>query len=479
MTTATSPSDHAPPSPSRRLRLWLAEPISIQSLVVVRVAFGLILLWDWWRYVRYDRIVRYYVESGTTFPFIPGVQPLPEPWIHILWGGVGLFGLLVAAGAFYRVSIVALTGIFAYFFLLDRAQYLNHNYMVILFGVLLAMAPAHRAWSVDAWLRPDLRSATIPRWPVTAIKAQLEIILIFAGLVKITDDWLRGEPLRTWLSGREDEVFFGFLFQYDGAFAAAAIATILLHVLGAPLLLWHRTRLAVFCIYAVFHWSNAQLFNIGIFPWITLALTTIFFAPDWPSRLVGRPAPSPVPRPGVRPIPTALVTFLAAWMAVQIALPLRQAVFPGLVGWTGEGHRFSWRMRIYDRDRRGHFRIISADGTEELILDPYDYFSARQARNILARPDIAVAFVRQMEANLAREGIVGVRIYAEVEVALNGRPYQPLYDPEIDLTQVNWDRLSASDWILPNRLRAPAGDLPEGWPWLPLQGSNLPTQPSE
>ena len=165
MTTSSSAVD--------RLRTYLETPISIQSLVVIRIAFGLILAWDWWRYVKYDRINRYYVEPDFNFPFFDFVQTLPEPWIHILWGGVGLFGLLVALGAFYRVSIVALTGIFAYFFLLDRTQYLNHNYMVILFGVLMAFMPANRAFSVDAWLWPHLRSVVIPRWPVAAIKMQI------------------------------------------------------------------------------------------------------------------------------------------------------------------------------------------------------------------------------------------------------------------------------------------------------------------
>ncbi|MEJ6394840.1 HTTM domain-containing protein [Gymnodinialimonas sp. 2305UL16-5] len=468
----------------RGLRTYLEAPISIQSLVVIRIAFGLILAWDWWRYVNYDRIHRYYVEPDFNFPFFDFVHPLPDPWIHILWGGIGLFGLLVAVGAFYRVSIVALTGIFAYFFLLDRTQYLNHNYMVILFGLLLVFMPANRAFSVDAWLWPRWRSEVIPRWPVAVLKVQLEIILIYAGIVKITDDWLRGEPLRTWLSGREDAVFFGALFQYDISFVLASWGVIVLHVVGAPLLLWHRTRLAVFLVYVFFHWSNAQLFNIGIFPWITIALSTIFFAPDWPQRLLraglGRfeslPEMPDLPQAKFRLAPVALIA-LAVWFSVQIVVPQRQIFFDNLVGWTGDGHRFSWRMRIYDRQSEGVFRIVSSDGQQSWEVDPHQVMSFRQARNVLARPDIIYDFAQMLETAWAERGYPDVAVYADVRKSLNGRPMQQFIDPDQDLTAISWDWARPAAWIRPNQFRAPGGQISEWSLVRPLQGSRLPEGP--
>jgi vitamin K-dependent gamma-carboxylase len=163
-----------------------------------------------------------------------------------------------------------------------------------------------------------------------------------------------------------------------------------------------RTRLAVFLIYCVFHVSNAILFNIGIFPWITIAVTLIFFEPDWPQRLARRalgrfetlpPLPAPpvvaVPRPG-----TALLAVLALWFAVQIVVPQRQVFFPNLVGWTGDGHRFSWRMRIYSRSAEGVFIVRNPVNGVELRIDPHDVMSARQARAVLTRTDLIHEFAR-------------------------------------------------------------------------------------
>jgi vitamin K-dependent gamma-carboxylase len=284
----------------------LAAPVSIQSLAAFRIVFGALLVWDTWRFVAADRIWRYYVAPEFTFAY-PGfawVQPLPEPWIHVAWGMVGVTAFLVMVGLFYRVAIVAFTLLFTYFFLLDTAQYLNHFYMVILFAVLMCVLPAHRAFSLDAMLRPRLRSATVPYAAVFVLRAQVEIILIHAGIVKVTEDWLKGEPLGLWLRAQADAVPMGALFAYDWVILAGSWGTILLHIVGAPLLLWERTRLPVFVVYCVFHMANAYFFNIGIFPWLTIGATLIVFAPDWPQSaarwLAGRfetlppQAPAPV-----------------------------------------------------------------------------------------------------------------------------------------------------------------------------------------
>ena len=50
-------------------------------------------------------------------------------------------------------------------------------------------------------------------------------------------------------------------------------------------LLNRHTRVFAYLVVLVFHFMNARLFNIGIFPWTMIAITTVFFNPDWPRRL--------------------------------------------------------------------------------------------------------------------------------------------------------------------------------------------------
>jgi hypothetical protein len=175
---------------------------------------------------------------------------------------------------------------------------------------------------------------------------------------------------------------------------AGTWGTVALFVVGAPLLLWQRTRLATFAVYCIFHGANAMFFNIGIFPWLTIATTTIFFAPDWPRRfarwLLGQfetlPPYAPPAAPAPRALPALVFVAIAGWIAVQVALPVRAGFFPTEVRWTGDGHRFSWRMRIYDRRAEGSF-IVSA-GDREWTVDPTDFLTHSQAGKMLVGSDM-------------------------------------------------------------------------------------------
>lgn len=459
----------------------LSETVSIQSLVAMRILFGAILVWDCYRYIIYTRITRYYVDTKVTFPYfgLDFIQPLPEPWIHYAWLAVGISAFMVMIGAFYRVAIITFIISFGYFFLLDRTQYLNHNYMVLLYAGLLAIMPANRAWSVDAILWPGIRSRVIPRWPVSALKLQTEVILIFAGIVKINDDWLRGEPLRMWMQARMDDMWLARIFEHDVILMATAVGVILLHCLGAPLLLWKRTRLWIFLVYCFFHVANSQFFNIGIFPWLTIAVTLIFFDPDWPQQLARKIAGQFETLPPMRPVEAlpssggrilpALGAFLIVWFAVQLFLPMRQALFPNLVGWTGDGHRFSWRMRIYDRDAEGYFKVVSHDGKMTWYVEPEAYLSSRQARAILTRPDLIHDFAVFLADEARREGVGDVAVYAVIEKSLNGRPYQPYVDTETDLLSAGYNWFGSDRWVLPLRTRAAEDRIAYWYPPLPLQ----------
>ncbi|PTQ74599.1 HTTM domain-containing protein [Celeribacter persicus] len=442
----------------RPLRDALSRPVSPLSLAIFRIALGALLLWDCWRFIKYDRIYRYWVEPEFHFTYtgFGWVTPLPEPWIYLAWLTVGLSALFVALGLFYRVSIVILTVTFGYFFLLDKAEYLNHFYLVILFLILMCFLPAHRSLSLDAKLFPRVRATHIPYASVAILRAQMEIMLVFAGLVKLTPDWLAGEPLGLWLRAQSEDFLFGFLFQYDWVILAGTWSTVALHIFGAPLLLWKRTRLAIFLVYCLFHSANSVFFNIGIFPWLTIAATTIFFAPDWPLRF-GRwlhscfedlPEPKTDPAP-TRAKPVAGIALLAAavWVVVQVALPLRAGTIPTEVRWSGDGHRFSWRMRIFDRNADGVFLVTAGD--QSWTIEPTDYLTPRQTGKMLVRSDMIHQFASHLERIWQDAGYGNVEVRAEILKSLNGRPPQRYVDPAMDLTAVTLSHTGPDGWVLP------------------------------
>lgn len=435
-------------------RRWLARPVSGQSLAVFRIAFGALILIDCWRFIQHDRLWRYWVapEFYFTYAGFEWIAPLPEPWLQAAWLLLGASALLVTLGLFYRPAILLLTGLFYYFFLLDKAEYLNHFYLVILFAMLLCVLPAASCWSLDAW-RKGSRGADIPYAAVFVLRLQLETVLIFAGLVKLTPDWLRGEPLGLWLRPQAQDFPLGWLFHYDAVLIAASWGTIALHILGAPLLLWRRTRVAVFLLYCVFHLLNAMFFNIGIFPWLTMAVTLIMFPPDWPARLLRRsvgavPAPTAVAAPP-RALSSLALVGIMVWTAVQIGLPLRSLAFDSDVRWAGDGHRFSWRMRIFDRQADGYFRIVSRADGREWKIEPEDYLTPRQAGTMLTRADMVHQFANHLAGRWRQAGHGSVAVHAHIMKSLNGRPAQLFIDPAVDLTAVRLNLFAADVWVRP------------------------------
>jgi hypothetical protein len=122
-------------------------------------------------------------------------------------------------------------------------------------------------------------------------------------------------------------------------------------------------------------------------------------------------------------------------------------LYPSEVRWAGEGHRFAWRMRMYDRDARGHFEVVDAQSGERWEVDPEDYLTERQAISMLTRPDMIVQFAHYLEKISKDEGREDVAVHAHVDMSLNGREYQPLIKPEIDLTTRITSPWQAADYV--------------------------------
>jgi hypothetical protein len=250
----------------------LFETVDGSSLAFFRVAFGAIMLVECWRFWSKGWIERHYIEPEFFFKYygFEWIAPWPGDGMYWHFAALAVLSLLVALGVAYRLATLLFFLAFAYVFLLDQARYLNHFYLVMLIALLLAVLPAP--------------AARMPAWTVWLFRLQFEVMYIYAGIVKINPDWLRLEPMGMWLARRDDWALVGPLFNQDWVVALAAYGAILLHVVGAPLLLVRRTRAAVMTLYFAFHLANHFLFNIGIFPWVAMAGTLMFLEPDWPRR---------------------------------------------------------------------------------------------------------------------------------------------------------------------------------------------------
>jgi len=417
-------------------------------------------------------------------------------WVR-LWPGVGLelnflvmglSAICIMLGLYYRFAMVLCTLCFSYVFFLDQALYLNHFYLVILFCCIMVFVPAHHYWSLDARRKPAIASTTVPAWSRLWLVIQLEIVLIYAGLVKVNWDWLNLEPMRLWMTTQAQghHSIFHWLTQ-DPGIAAASYGVILLHLVGAPLLLWRKTRLPVFLVYCVFHTINAFVFDIGIFPWMTIAATLVLFDPDWPKQFYAwwrskragassqthsspnniasnnamNNSSSPANQMAALPVNLSashftkvfLLIFIVSWLAVQILVPLRHWQLPGDVAWNEGGHRFSWRMKLRDKRGSATFYVVRND-QPAVIVEPATHLNRAQQIKMACIPDLIWQYAQFLEQQHSIAAGDDVKIYVDTSCSLNTREAVPLINRLVDLTSIPRTE-PLSHWVTTNTKQLP------------------------
>jgi hypothetical protein len=272
----------------------------------------------------------------------------------------------------------------------------------------------------------------------------------YGAIAKLNVDWLRGEPMYSILVGGHPLVpaiaqsfppaLLAYGIAYTGILADAAI----------PALLAFRRTVVIGFIYAcAFHILNAIFLNIGIFSYLAMAAITIFFAPDWPRRWLGGPAPI-VRKPTSPPAASTrlLLVGLHLYMAFQLLFPFRHLLFPGMVSWTEEGHRFAWHMKLRQKHSLIAIRAQDPISGRRWDIDPRSDLRVRQLRKLGTFPDIMLQYVHHHRDRLRAQGIRDPIITVDWFCSLNGRPYQRLIEPTVNLAAVDRSWRHAP-WILP------------------------------
>ena len=449
----------------------LFEPVDISFLVFFRVLFGGIMLWETYRYFTHGWISRYFVEPAVNFSYygFSWVKPWPGRGMYIHFCVLGLAAACVMAGFLYRIAAPVLFLAFTYSFLLDQTRYLNHFYLVCLISFLMCFLPAERAFSIDSLLRRKIRSDVVPAWTLWLLRAQVGIPYFYGGIAKLNGDWIHGgEPMRIWLSPLTKMPALGHIFASNSVVYSFVIGGLLIDLLVVPLLLWRRTRYVALAAAVLFNLLNAVIFEIGIFPWMMLGALLIFLPPDLPRRFArgfmspGEAFPDKAPSPvSVRSSYPSLLTsqklvvgLLAAYLAVQVFLPLRHYLYPGNVSWTEEGHNFAWHMKLRSKTGEAVFTVTHPGSGQIWTIKPEEHLKSHQVMKMSTKPELILQFGHYLAEQKRREGYDNVEVRAHVMVSLNGRQPQLLIDPNVDLTKEEITLLPAR-WIVP--LTTPLG----------------------
>lgn len=417
----------------------MTRSVSAASTALFRIGFGVVGLLLTARFFAHGWIHTLFIEPQFHFKY-PGfewVEPLPGIGMYLVFVALGSSSVSILLGFRHRIGAAVFAVALAYVELIDRTNYLNHYYWLILTAALMVFLPMGRMWAVD-WRRVGSNEVgCVPLWVVWLLRFQVGMVYFFAGVAKLNPDWLfRAEPLATWLPARAELWLIGPLLA---APATAYVLSWLGAIFDLTVVAWlsfKPTRLPAYVSLVAFHLITWLLFpSIGVFPLAMSLGALIFFEPDWPERLLSRHRTVPVSASRLRPV---WIAFAGFYVLAMIVIPLRHHFLPGDVRWNGDGYHGSWQVMLTDKTGTVEFEVTR--GTETWIEPAPTYLNDRQRAVMATDP----ALIRQVAMAIADE--TGGSVSARGRIVVNGTPATTFAIDEANLAR---SPLLAANWPAP------------------------------
>lgn len=442
---------------SFNLKTYLNQTTHAAPLTVFRIAFGIMMCFSIIRFWYHGWIDTLYIQPKFHFSYygFEWIKPLGN-YTYLLFLVCGLSSIFVAIGFKYRLAIITFFLSFTYIELMDKTTYLNHYYFISLLSFLMIFLPANIHFSVDNLLKK--KSFTkVPKWTIDSIKFLLGIVYFYAGLAKLNSDWLfRAQPLKIWLPSKYDLPFIGDTLMHQNWFHYAMSWSGMLYDLTIPfLLLYKKTRLFAFVLVVIFHVFTRVLFPIGMFPFIMIVSTLIFFETNFHKKIINFLKRIFKTKITFQNIETYKINYrnpvllvIGLFFCIQLLLPFRYVLYPSELFWTEEGYRFSWRVMLMEKMGISTFKIVNSETGAFFYVDNADFLTPFQEKQMGSQPDFILEYAHYLGDHFTSQGHKNVQVFVESYVALNGRLSQPFIDKTVDL-YAEKESFKPKHWILP------------------------------
>ena len=443
------------------LKTYLSKNYSASPLIIFRIGFGLMMLYSIIRFWSKDWIYTLYLQPKFHFTYygFEWVKPLGN-LTYLLFFICGLSALFVALGFKYRVAIITFFLSFTYIELMDKTTYLNHYYFISILSFLLIFLPANSSFSIDSYLKKKTYRL-VPKWSIDAVKLLVSIVYVYAGLTKINSDWLfKAMPLKIWLPSKYDLPFIGETLMQQNWFHYAMSWSGMIYDLTIPfLLLYKKTRWFAFGLVVFFHVFTGILFPIGMFPYVMIVSSLIFFESGFHHKIILflKRILSYFFKLKQKIVVKEIYNFkhqkitiivLSLFFIVQLVFPFRYALYPKELFWTEEGYRFSWRVMLMEKMGYANFKITNSKTGNFFYVDNQDFLTPLQEKQMSFQPDFILEYAHFLGDHFKSNGHENIQVFVESYVALNGRLSQPFINKNIDLYQQK-ETFNPKEWILP------------------------------
>ena len=431
-----------------------------RPLVVFRILFGLMMFASMIRFWANGWIDKLYIKPTFFFSYygFEWVKPVGN-YTYLIFVICALASLFIAFGYKYRFAIILFFLSFTYIELMDKTNYLNHYYFVSVLSFLLIFLPANVQFSVDAFLRKKEYNL-IPKWTIDSVKLLLGIVYFYAGLTKLNSDWLfRAMPLKIWLPSKYDLPIIGNnLMQQEWFHYVMSWGGALYDLIIPFLLIYRKTRPFAFILVIFFHVFTRVLFPIGMFPYIMIVSSLIFFDANFHKKImywlgnmlrINHLRLLQIKEYNFSSYYGKIITgIILIFFSIQLALPWRYFLYPGELFWTEEGYRYSWRVMLMEKAGYANFKIVDEKTGNYFYVKNEDFLTPYQEKQMSFQPDFILEYAHYLGDHFSRQGHQNIQVFVESYVALNGRMSRPYINPKIDLYREK-ESFYHKNWILP------------------------------
>jgi hypothetical protein len=444
----------------KKLKTYFNRYTSTATLAFYRLAFGLMMLFSLIRFAALGWIEKLYILPSNRFTYY-GFEWIPRlgNYTYLLFLIAALAAFCVAIGYKYRIAIITFFLCFTYIELLDKTTYLNHYYFISIVSFVFIFLPANAYFSVDAKKNQKLSFQFIPKWNVDILKILIAIVYIYAGLAKINSDWLlEAMPLKIWLPTNNDLPIIKTILNQNWVHYAFSWSGMIYDLAIPFLLLYKPTRKFAFVLVVVFHILTRMLFPIGVFPFVMIISSLVFFEPSFHEKILQKIAAFfkiniEVFKNNLQLETTKLSSkfiraFLIAFIAFQLAFPFRYLLYPNELFWTEEGFRFSWRVMLMEKAGYTQFKVVDAKTKQEIRVNNSLFLTTFQEKQMSFQPDFILEYAHILRNYYKKQGVANPQVYIESYVALNGRLSQKYIDPNVNLANKK-ESFKPKNWILP------------------------------
>ncbi len=142
-----------------------------------------------------------------------------------------------------------------------------------------------------------------------------------------------------------------------------------------------------------------------------------------------------------------ILGFVLVYSSLQILIPLRHVLYKRDLRWTHEGSNFSWRMMADHHETNGGITIEDPRTGDVYAHSPENLLNDRQLV-MVNNPYMLFQYIQYLKQYLNKQTDIRKPIIkADIQMSVNGGPFQALYDPTCNLSDIDYSPFRDLKWI--------------------------------